>query len=171
MTLVYGETAPSFALPDLNGRMHSLTDYAGRVVIINFWSAECPWVAEADEQLLAWLPAWDGRVALLTVAANANEPIERLRQAMQEHRLPLVLHDRDQRVASQYAALTTPHSYVLDECAVLRYQGAFNDRTFRQRTPTRNYVHEAVTALLAGRTPALTSAAPYGCTLVRAEQV
>jgi hypothetical protein len=56
---------------------------------------------------------------------------------------------------------------VIDQAGLLRYQGAVDDVTFRQRTPTRYYLREAVEALLAGRQPQPQETPPYGCTVVR----
>jgi hypothetical protein len=70
-------------------------------------------------------------------------------------------------LADQLKAATTPHFYIVDADGRLRYQGAFDDITFRQRTATRNYVFEAVAALLDGREPDPTEVRPYGCTIVR----
>jgi len=71
-----------------------------------------------------------------------------------ERGLPLILHDKDQWVADAFGALTTrifcgrPHG-------IVRYQGALDDVTFRQRTASRFYVRQAVEALLTGSSPDL----------------
>ncbi|MBA4380222.1 MAG: hypothetical protein C0393_06040 [Anaerolinea sp.] len=70
-------------------------------------------------------------------------------------------------VLDAYEALTTPHLFVVDADGILRYRGAFDDVTFRQRTATRCHVREAVETLLVGRRPALAETAPYGCAIVR----
>ena len=46
-----GDLAPDFTLPDLDGAPHALSNYRGQVVIVNFWSAECPWAERADSLL------------------------------------------------------------------------------------------------------------------------
>ena len=40
--------APDFTLSDLTGKPHTLSAYRDQVVILNFWSAECPWAVRAD---------------------------------------------------------------------------------------------------------------------------
>ena len=66
-----------------------------------------------------------------------------------------------------YGSLTTPHIFVIDREGKLRYQGAFDDVTFRQREPTRFYLKDALDALLAGRQPEPAQTTPYGCSIVR----
>ena len=74
--LQIGDPAPDFLLSDLNGRPHRLSDYRGRIVILNFWSADCPWVERVDRELLACLQGWGEGVLLLPIAANPTESDE-----------------------------------------------------------------------------------------------
>ena len=161
------QPAPQFSLPDWQGKTHSLADYRGRLVLLNFWSAECPWSERGDAEIIPLLERWGPSVVLLSIASNTNESLELISQAAQRRRLPTVLLDRDHAIADQYAAQTTPHYFVVDQGGLLRYQGAFDDITFRQRTATRHFLGEAVEALLAGRLPDPASTPPYGCTIVR----
>lgn len=160
------EPAPQFELPDLVGNLHSLQQYRGQIVLLYFWSAECPWVKRADEQLLDFLEELDEKVVLLPVASNANEGLAQLKAVSQERGLPVVLHDATQQVARLYGALATPHFFLIDARGQLSYQGALDDVTFRQREPTCHYAREAVTAVLDGREPPFPQSTPYGCTLV-----
>ncbi len=161
------QPAPDFTLPDLHGRLHSLGDYRGKVVILNFWSAECPHVARVDAELLPLVKAWGEALALLSIAANANERPELIAQVAAQRGLPLVLLDADHKVADLYAAQTTPHLFVVDGQGLLRYQGAFDDVTFRQRTPRQPFLRQALEAVLAGRQPDPSQTPPYGCAIVR----
>jgi peroxiredoxin len=165
--LVVGQPAPDFTLLDLQGEVHSLSEYRGRLVIVNFWSAECPSSRRADDDMAAWLPGLARQVEVLRIASNANEEPELLARVAFERSLPRVLRDAGQRVADAYRAATTPHFFVINPRGGLAYQGALDDVTFRQRSPSRFYLREAVEALLAGKTPPLTETNPYGCTIVR----
>ncbi len=160
------EPAPLFTLPDLTGVIHTLEQYRSRIILLNFWSAECPWALRADKSVQEFLPRLEPQVMLLQIASNANESLPELKKAASERDLPLVLQDANQQVARMYGAFTTPHFFIIDERGLLRYQGAFDDVTFRKREPDRQYVQEAVTALLEGKDPPITSSTPYGCTLV-----
>lgn len=166
-TISINKPIPDFTLPDLDGNPHRPGDFLGRIVVLNFWSAECPHVERTDRELMARIKDWGEQVVLLAVASNANEPPEMLRVAATERSLPLVLHDPDHQVADLLEAVTTPHIFVLDQEGILRYQGAFDDLTFRKREVTRRYAVEAVDALLAGRIPEPAETPAYGCSVVR----
>ena len=165
--LTVDQPAPGFRLPDLNGQMHALRDYLGGVVVLNFWSAECPHAARTDALLATSYQAWKPRVTLISIASNANETSELVARVAAQRGLPLVLLDRGSVVADLYVALTTPHLYVIDELGILRYQGAFDDVTFRQRTPKRDYLYEAVESVLTGARPQPAETPAYGCAIVR----
>src|SRR5512139_2957947 len=161
------QPAPHFQLPDLQGVLHKLCDYRGRIVIVNFWSAECPHSERADRSTMACLVQRGQDVQLLSVAANRNETAQMVEEAARARRLPLVLLDAEHLVADLYEAVTTPHAFVVDREGILRYRGAIDDVTFRQRKATRFYLEEAVEALLDNRMPELQETLPYGCTIVR----
>jgi peroxiredoxin len=162
-----GQPAPLFQLADLNGVLHRLEEYRGKVIVINFWSAECPHADRADQELLAYLKRWGESVRLLVVASNVNETSDLVRSVAAERGLPVPLLDSEAAVADLYRAVTTPHLFVVDPQGILRYQGAIDDVTFRQRKPTCFYLKEAVEAVLAGRIPDPAETSPYGCTIVR----
>jgi peroxiredoxin len=165
-----GHKTPDFTLTDLNNIPHSLADYMGQIVILNFWSAECPWSTRADEIILEYLQKWGEAVHYLPIAANMNESREFITNEAETRKLLLLLLDEDHQVADLYGGTTTPHIFVIDAEGILRYQGALDDVTFRQRTPTFNYLELAVEAILSGLQPDPARTDTYGCTIVRASQ-
>ena len=162
-----GDVAPAFSLPDLNGKLHDLEHYRGRIAVLNFWSSACPHSVRTDLLLTTWLGAWADRVALIAIASNANESTSDMRAIADQHRLPVVLLDQQHRVADMYDAQTTPHLFVVDAQGLLRYTGAVDDVVFGKRAPERSFAHDAVQALLEGAIPALSVTSPYGCAIVR----
>ncbi len=161
------QPAPNFTLDDLDGASHTLANHRGKIVIINFWSAECPHAARVDLGLLPLIEGWGDKVHLLQIASNGNEPLEMLKEVANERGVNPILHDADHKVADLYEAMNTPHIYILDEEGLLQYHGAYDDVAFRQRVATRNYVQEAVESLLKGSQPNIQSVPPFGCTIVR----
>jgi len=161
------EQAPDFEITDLQGNKHTLKDYRGKIVIVNFWSCECPHSERADKQIIESLKKWNGDVELLSIAANQNESAQSVEDAARARSLPTVLIDAGHVAADLYEAVTTPHVFVIDKDGVLRYRGAVDDVTFRNRKPSRFFLNEAVESLLEGHSPPLTETPAYGCTIVR----
>lgn len=167
MSLQLNHPVPDFELPDLNGKPQRLSDHRGRIVIVNFWSCECPHSERTDKAILSMFVQWQDDVSMLTIASNRNESAEALREAAESRRLPNVLRDANCETANLFEAQTTPHVFVIDRDGILRYRGAVDDVTFRQRKPTRFFLDEAVESLLAGQPPTLTESPAYGCAIVR----
>ena len=161
------EPAPDFELTDLQGNTHILSDYRGKIVIVNFWSCECPHSERADKQIMQSLAKWNGQVKLLSIAANQNESAQSVEDAARSRGIPTVLMDAGYVVADLYEAVTTPHVFVMDKDGILRYRGAVDDVTFRNRQSSRFFLNEAVESLLEGHFPTLTETPAYGCTIVR----
>jgi len=161
------EPAPDFELPDLQGVPHKLSDFRGKIVILNFWSAECPHSERTDQYLITLLENWDGEVVLLSIAANRNESVQMLAEAAKARHIPQLLLDSKHVVADLYEALATPHAFVLDREGILRYRGAVDNITFRRREGTHFFLREAVEALLHGRLPELRETPAYGCAIIR----
>ena len=116
-----GAASPPLALQDLEGRLHRLEDYRGKVVLVNFWATWCdPCRAEmpAMNKLRASLA---GRpFAVLAVNLAESEP--RIRRFMEQVPLEFpVLLDRDTAVAKAWKARILPASFVLDAEGRIRY--------------------------------------------------
>ncbi|HUE99325.1 MAG TPA: redoxin domain-containing protein [Anaerolineales bacterium] len=161
------QPAPEFELSDLQGVPHKLSDHRGKIVIVNFWSAECPHSERIDHYLVSLFEGWKEDVILLSIAANRSESIQMMEDAAKMRRLPKVLVDAEHVVADLYRAVTTPHVFVVDREGILRYRGAVDNITFRQREATRFFLQEAVEALFNGRLPELTETPAYGCAIGR----
>jgi peroxiredoxin len=161
------QPTPDFELPDLRGKHHKLSAQRGKIVILNFWSAECPHSERTDHYLVSLLERWNGEVELFSIAANRNESRELLELVAATRGLPQVLVDAEGQVADLYGAITTPHVFILDREGILCYQGAVDNITFRKREATHFFLQEAVEALLAGRLPQPAETPACGCAIVR----
>ena len=162
-----GSPAPDFELVDLRGDLHSLRDELGSILVLNFWSAECIHSQRADEEFETMAKEWGEGVSFWCIASNENEDDELIRNVAASNKIDRLLRDQHLAVAEAYGAVTTPHVFVIDERGVLRYSGAFNDVSLRQRTPTRNYLQEAVKAVQNGVDPEHSETSPFGCAIIR----
>jgi peroxiredoxin len=161
------QVIPDFKLQDLDGKDYALHDQLGKMLVLVFWSAECPWSKRADKLIQSWRADWGDQVVVWMIAANANEGHDLIEKEAQERGLETVLIDEGQRLALQFGAMTTPHCFVIDGEGRLRYRGAIDDTTFRQREATRYYLKSAIAALQSGASPDPADTPGYGCTIVR----
>jgi hypothetical protein len=162
-----GERLSEITLRDLNGTRVVLAAPNGRVRVIVFWSADCPVVRRGEARLAALREAWPLEVEVFYVASNADEPIAVLVRQAKARDVAPVLIDESARLADLLGATTTPQAFVVDGESRLRYRGAVDDSTMRRNEPTRHFLADAVTALLAGDSPDPAETPAYGCAIVR----
>ena len=111
MSQLINQPAPSFSLPVLGGGRVSLADLRGRIAIINFWSAECPWSRRADLVLLYRHNVWSrAGIKIVGISSTNNEPESELVYEVDVRHIkyPLAL-DVTHEVARAYKAEMTPH--------------------------------------------------------------
>ncbi len=162
-----GKTAPEFRLRDLEGKEYQVKGAHGEILVLNFWSAECPWAEKGDQALAAMDVDWGQEALVWRVASNVDESPEQIREEAEARGVEPVLIDEDHRVADLYGAVTTPHLYVIDRQGVLRYKGAPNDAGFDDAEPEHNYLAAALQAAGEGRSPEPAETRGRGCTIVR----
>ncbi|MBL8098948.1 MAG: redoxin domain-containing protein [Anaerolineales bacterium] len=167
MTLQLNSPVPDFSLKDLDGNIVNINDYRDKIVIINFWSCECPHSERTDKAILSICAKWQDEVELITIASNRNESLSGIKKVAETRTIPQVWLDADCEIANLFEAVTTPHVFVIDRDGILRYQGAVDDVKFRQKVATQFYLDEAVKSLLAGDVPEVQETSAYGCAIVR----
>ena len=128
LPIASARTAPPFELPVAGGGSASLDDYAGSVVLLNFWATWCRPCREelpALQALHAELEAEGLRVLAVSVDAGAAEAVARFAS---ERGLGFpVLHDPGEQTARRYGAFAYPTSVVVDRAGrvVLSATGAY----------------------------------------------
>ena len=165
---VVGQPAPAFTLQDETGATHTLSDYAGRVVVLEWTNPECPYVVRhytADTMETLSSELGDGVVWLAVNSSHFNTADDSAAWKGAEGFAYPTLLDTDGSVGRLYGARTTPHMYVIDAAGTLAYAGAIDDNPRGTNDAPTNYVGAAVTALLAGDSPAVSSTEPYGCSV------
>jgi peroxiredoxin len=166
------ETAPTFDLPGVDGRNHSLEEYADASVLVLVQSCNhCPYVL-----------AWEGRIndlqreyadrGVRIVAISSNDaaayPADSF-ENMVEHAREAdyafdYLYDEPQDVARALGSERTPEAFVYDADRRLLYHGAVDDNREESQVTT-HYLRDAIEAALAGETPPITDTQPVGCTV------
>jgi peroxiredoxin len=173
-----GRPAPDFTATDSRGGDHTLAGYRGRTVVLEWTNHECPYTvkhyATGNMQALQAAATQAGAVWLTVVSSRAGQQgyVEAAEAnqltASRNARPTAVLLDPRGRLGRLYNARTTPHMYVIDGAGLLVYMGAIDDRPRADHASVkgaRNYVREALDAVAAGRTVAVASTRPYGCSV------
>ena len=173
--LDYGKNAPSFALPDTDGRIRTLDEFAGSpALLVAFICNHCPFVLHMLDDFLGFAREYANK-GLQVVAISSNWPDEfpeddypHMQAFAKERALPFpYLYDEDQTVALAYGAVCTPDFFLYDGDQRLYYAGQYDaSRPKIDRPPlpgapplrtdlpvTGEDMRAAVDALLAG-TPA-----------------
>lgn len=166
-TAKIGDAAPAFKLKDSTGKDVSLSDYKGKVVVLEWMNPDCP-VCKGKVQ--------DGSVGKMITAARevnkdvvflfinsthymADKPAASGEYLASNKITAPALIDGDGTVGKAYGAKTTPHCFVIDSNGVLVYDGAIDDKG------STNYVVNAVKALKEGTNVAPATTTPYGCSV------
>jgi peroxiredoxin len=174
-----GAAAPDFTAVDSNGVTHTLSQYTGKTVVLEWTNHDCPFVKKhyngtSNMQDLQRAAVADGIVWLSVISSapgkqgnvtpgKANE-LTSARNAAPS----AILLDETGVVGRLYDAKTTPHMFVIGPDQKIVYHGAIDDNSSAKPETVagaRNYVREALAALKAGRTPEVTTATPYGCSV------
>lgn len=171
-----GERAPAFTLTDIHGNAHSLSDFAGKTVVLEWVNPECPFVkkhySSGNIPALQKSAADDGVVWL---AINSGKPgaqgdFDATKAAawMSDHEAQPTAYIRDQdgEVGRLYGAKTTPHMYVINPAGELVYNGAIDSipsASKRDLARAENYVIAALSAVKNGAAVERAQTQPYGC--------
>jgi len=172
--LELGTPAPEFSLPDFDGRVHSLADFADApALLVAFICNHCPFVRHLRDEFAAVAREYQPR-GLAVVAVNSND-VEAYPHdgpdAMREEaaRLGYVfpyLLDVTQGVAKAYRASCTPDFFLFDARRRLAYRGQFDDsRPGNGRPVTGVDLRAAIDATLAGGSPAAEQLPSLGCNI------
>jgi peroxiredoxin len=164
-----GQNLPDFTLKDLDGKEHTLSQYRGNIVVIEFCSYQCPWSRGADPKLIElWNKYKDKGVVFLGIDSNTPNAVEDIKKyaATLKKDYP-ILKDVDNVYADKLGASRTPEIFIVDKDGKLVYHGAFDNRTNPDGTPTKHYVADAIESLLNGKTPDPNSTSAWGCTIKR----
>ena len=173
-----GAPAPAFTLPDTYGNHHSLSDYAGKWVVLEWLNYGCPFVQkfydagkmqELQAEYAAKEVVWFAVVSSAPGEQGYYEPAEmNVQNEAHGIKAAAVLLDPSGEVGMAYGAKTTPQMYVINPDGVLLYNGAIDDRPSANPNSlngANNYLVQALTEAMAGRPVSEPVTRPYGCSV------
>ncbi len=119
--------APDFSLADIDGNTHRLSDYRGRVVIINFWATWCPPCRrEMPSMERAWQSIQSKNILLLAINVGQNEDQVWEFTADTPVTFPILL-DEEGEVSNEWPMLGLPTTFIVDPEGRIVYR-AVGDR-------------------------------------------
>jgi hypothetical protein len=173
-----GDTAPDFSLTDIHGQKHSLSDYKGKYIVLEWNNPECPFVRKhydsGNMPKLQQEERAKGVVWLTINSASADRegdlPPDQIEKFLSgEHADPTAyLRDPDGTVGHLYGAKTTPHMFVIGPDGKLIYEGGIDNRPTPDPADipgATNYVRNALEESMAGKPVTVATSRPYGCSV------
>lgn len=174
--------APDFKGVDSNGQSHSLSQYRGKWVVLEWANRGCPfdqkhylsgsmeaqqreWTAKGVVWLsvLSSAPGEQGYVT----AAEENAYLQQMKATP-----TAALLDPQGTIGHLYDARTTPHMFVIDPSGKIVYQGAIDDKPSPDPSTLKgadNYLNDALNAAMAGKPVPVAVTKPYGCSVKYAQ--
>jgi peroxiredoxin len=174
-----GSPAPDFTLSGLDGNTHSLSEYKGKIVVLEWTNPGCPVVQRHYRDSL--MPALQkeclekGVVWLVINSTNPGHANFRTADDLEKiygdwkATFTAFLMDPDGTAGKALGAKTTPHMFIVDKAGNLAYSGAVDDDPQGTRPERMNYIKQAIGSLLKGETVATTATKPYGCSVKYAD--
>jgi cytochrome oxidase Cu insertion factor (SCO1/SenC/PrrC family) len=173
-----GTIAPNFSMTDLKAKPFSLKDYAGRWVALEWTNPECPFVKKhynSGNMQATQKQAMDAKLVWIQInSTNPNHSDYKSPESMlawNTEMKTLATHaalDADGKVGKAYGAKTTPQMVLIDPKGVVVYHGAIDSirsASASDLPKATNYMKQAMTEALAGKTVSMPESSPYGCSV------
>jgi peroxiredoxin len=169
-----GQPAPGFELADLDGKKVKLANYAGKIVVLEWFNPECPFVKRNHTKGPLTTMAKDQTAkGIVWLSINSGAPgkqgagVDKNREGKQRYGMdnPILL-DEQGDVGRMYDAKSTPGMYVIDTKGTLVYRGAIDNAQDGDPPGGEkliNYVDAALADIGAGRPVAIPETKSYGC--------
>ncbi len=173
-----GDRAPDFTATDSNGKVHKLSEYQGKFVVLEWTNRGCPYTQKQYDSgnMQRLQRGWTSRgVIWLTVissapgkqgyatAADENAYVKQVNAAPSA-----VLLDPAGTLGHLYDAKTTPHMFVINPQGILIYNGAIDDKPTTDVADVngaKNYLSLALDEATSGKPVSNPTTRPYGCSV------
>lgn len=176
---VIGKEGPAFELKSSNDEAVKLSDYKGKIVVLEWYNPGCPFVKKhyknGDMQKLQAAHLKDGVVWFLIDSSAPGKEGYLAGKELKEQPKKAALTDSPNlkllvdptgTVGKAYGALTTPHFFILNKKGILAYKGAVDSIPSTDSSDiakATNYVSKALGELKADKAVSETTTKAYGC--------
>lgn len=169
-----GSQAPDFTLTDTDGKEVKLSSFAGKIVVLEWFNPECPFVVKhhSKNKTFADMAAKYTPQGVVFLAINSGAPgreghgKDKNANLKKEWNISYpVLLDETGIVGRMYGAKRTPHMYVINKDGILAYTGAIDNDNSTTKAGAVNYVANALDELIAGKPVTTKETEAYGCSV------
>jgi len=173
-----GSAAPDFSLTDAKGKTHSLSQYKGKYVVLEWFNPECPFVKKhyGSGNMQKLQEEYTGKgITWLTIDSNApgsegNLTADAASKVMTgwKTRQTAFLLDPEGKAGRAYGAKNTPNMVVINPEGKIVYEGAIDSKATPNPADipsSTNYIKVALDESLAGKPITTSTTKPYGCSV------
>jgi peroxiredoxin len=165
-----GKAAPEFTLKGIDGKEYKLADYKDKIVVLEWFNAQCPFVRGASKAM-AETSAKYAKQGVVWLAIDSTHKDhrdfrkpEQLAEYAKGNNLNYpILKDSDGKVGQMYGAKTTPHMYIINKGELVYVGGYSNVKGVKPGD--RNYIAESLDALLDGKSVPASTTKNKGCSI------
>jgi peroxiredoxin len=168
-----GDKVVDFKLKSVDGKLYSMSDYTtAKGFIIVFTCNHCPFAVKYEDRIIELAKKYNPKGYIL-LAINPNDPaaqpedsfdLMKIRAKEKGFSLPY-LFDEGQKIYPQFGATKTPHVFLLDKNAIVKYIGAVDDNVDSAKDVKEKYLENAIAALESGTTPSPETTKAIGCSI------
>jgi peroxiredoxin len=173
-----GSAAPDFSLKDTKGETHSLNQYKGKYVVLEWFNPECPFVKKhygSDNMQKLQKEFTDKGVVWLTIDSSAEgkegyvsaDQANKIMTQWKTHQTALLI-DPDGVAGKAYGSKNTPNMVIINPDGKIVYEGAIDSKASPNPADipsSTNYVKSALEESLAGKPVSNAQTKPYGCSV------
>lgn len=177
VTAAVGQIAPDFMATDTTGKARKLSDYKGKLVVLEWTNPGCPFVQKHYSGNMQGLQKEFTAKGVVWLSVNSTETDSgdylapaRLASWMsgKQAAATATLMDESGQIGQMYGARTTPHMYIVSPQGQLVYAGAIDSipsaRVDDIKSAT-NYVRQGLNEALGGKPISVASSRAYGCSI------
>jgi peroxiredoxin len=168
-TAALGQAAPAFTLDDQNGKPISLSDYKGKIVVLEWTNKDCPFVerhlkAKTSNKLAEKYK--EKNVAWLQIDSTSTHNTATNLKTVTDNGLTFpILNDSQGKTGHAYGAKTTPHVFIVNKDGNIAYMGGMDNDEEGNKKDAVNYVDKALGELTADKAVTTAETKPYGCSV------
>ena len=176
-----GQAAPEFSAVDTAGKSHKLSDFKGKLVVLEWTNPGCPFVrkhysGDAAGNMQSLQKEFTGKgvvwLAINSTEASSSDYLAPAKLASwvgeKQAQPTATLMDESGKIGQLYSAKTTPHMYIISPQGVLVYAGAIDSVPSAKvddiKTAT-NYVRQGLNEALGGKSISMANTKAYGCSV------